>query len=168
MSAGVTVLGIDPGSTCTGWGVVRETSGVLSLVACGCIRPKSEQFSARIGEIFCDLSEIIALHQPQEAAVEDVFGGKSIMSALKLGQARGAAVAACAAHNLAVFSYPPTKVKQALVGAGRADKSQVAFMVARFLGLGAAPKWAADTSDALGVAVCHLNMRRMLKLTGQH
>ncbi len=90
------------------------------------------------------------------------------MSALKLGQARGAAVAACAAHNLAVFSYPPTKVKQALVGAGRADKSQVAFMVARFLGLGAAPKWAADTSDALGVAVCHLNMRRMLKLTGQH
>ena len=61
-----------------------------------------------------------------------------------------------------------TQVKQALVGAGRADKSQVAFMVARFLGLGAAPKWAADTSDALGVAVCHLNMRRMLKLTGQH
>lgn len=165
MSAPITVIGIDPGSTCTGWGIIKEVSGVLSLVDCGAIRPKAEEFSARIGEIFLCLSEIIERLAPEEAAIEDVFSGKSVMSALKLGQARGAAVAACAANRLLTASYPPTQVKQAVVGVGRAEKSQVSFMVGRLLGV--TPNWAADTGDALAVAICHLNLRRMARLTAK-
>lgn len=177
MSAKITVIGIDPGSTCTGWGIVQEVSGVLTLVDCGAIRPKAKEFSERIGEIFWALSQIIQAQNsghnfssspvnsmpPMEAAIEDVFGGKSISSALKLGQARGAAVAACALHKLAVSNYPPTRVKQAVVGVGRAEKSQVSFMVGRLLGC--QPNWALDTSDALAVAICHLNLRRLARFS---
>ena len=159
------VLGIDPGSQCTGWGIVREVSGVLELVACGTVRMGKEEFPERIGIIFKSLSEIINQYGPVEAAIENVFSGKNALSALKLGQARGAALASCVAHGLKVWSYEPTVVKKALVGTGRAEKTQVAFMVGRFLGM--KPHWAVDTSDALGVAICHLNMRRQARLLGQ-
>lgn len=161
----ITVIGIDPGSTCTGWGIVREAGGVLSLVDCGAIRAKGDEFSDRIGDIFLRLSGILDRIQPDEAAIEDVFSGKSVASALKLGQARGAAVAACSLHNLPVSNYPPTQVKQALVGAGRADKNQVSFMVGRLLNM--TPDWAADTGDALAVAICHLNNRRFARLAAK-
>ena len=160
---GVTVLGIDPGSQCMGWGVVREVSGQLTLVDCGTIRPKSSIFELRLGEIFDALSGIIARHAPGEAAVENVFVQKNVLSALKLGQARGAAIAACAAAKIPVTSYEPALIKKTIVGAGRAEKSQVSFMVGRMLGV--TPDWALDTSDALACAMCHLNMRRMQKLT---
>ena len=168
MSTKITVIGIDPGSTCTGWGVVQEASGVLTLVSCGAIRPKSKDFSERVGEIFLALSEVIESlklndYSYLEAAIEDVFGGKSIPSALKLGQARGAAVAACALHKLSVSNYPPTQVKQAVVGVGRAEKEQVNFMVGRLLGC--QPNWGMDTSDALAVAICHLNLRRLARFS---
>ena len=156
------VLGIDPGSQCTGWGVVKDVSGVLELVACGTVRTGKEDFPERIGRIFTELSAIIERYGPAEAAVENVFGGKNALSALKLGQARGAALASCAAHGLKIWSYEPTVVKKALVGTGRAEKAQVAFMVGRLLGV--KPDWAVDASDALGVAVCHLNMRRQARL----
>ncbi len=162
--ADLTVIGIDPGSQCLGWGVVREVSGVLSLVDCGAIRPKGDGFSERLGDLFLRLSGVIAGHGPAEAAVENLFTHKNMQSALKLGQARGVAVAACAAHAVPVFDYEPTVVKKTLVGAGRAEKAQVSFMVGRILGV--KPDWPADTGDALGVAVCHLNMRRMRRLTG--
>ena len=161
----VTVIGIDPGSTCTGWGIVRESGGVLDLLGHGAIRTKGNEFSDRIGDIFLRLSEILEQFQPDEAAIEDVFSGKSAASALKLGQARGAAVAACAGHRLPVFNYPPTQVKQALVGVGRAEKSQVSFMVGRLLNK--TPDWPVDTGDALAVAICHLNMRRFVKLAAK-
>ena len=164
MSA-ITIIGIDPGSTCTGWGVVREAGGQLSLVDCGAIRAKGEDFSARIGDIFMQLSDILEVTRPDEAAIEDVFAGKSVVSALKLGQARGAAVAACALHELPISNYPPTQVKQALVGVGRADKEQVSFMVGRLLNI--QPDWPADTGDALAVAICHLNMRRFARLAAR-
>lgn len=164
MSGALTVLGIDPGSQCLGWGLVREASGVLSLVACGTVRPKGDSFSARLGTLFTGLSGIVAEHAPDEAAVEQVFTHKNITSALKLGQARGVAVAACAAHGVPVSDYEPTQVKKSLVGAGRAEKSQVSFMVAQMLGCKA--DWAVDTGDALAVAICHLNMRRMNRLLG--
>ncbi len=164
-SAGIVVIGIDPGSACTGWGVVREAGGVLSLVDCGAIRARGADFSARVGEIFLRLSELLTRTRPAEAAIEDVFSGKSVASALKLGQARGAAVAACALHALPVFNYPPTQVKQALVGVGRAEKEQVSFMVGRLLNI--RPDWPADTGDALAVAICHLNQRRFARLTAQ-
>lgn len=156
------VLGIDPGSQCLGWGLVRESSGVLSLVACGTIRPKGESFSQRLGSLFLDLAAIVAEHRPDEAAVESVFTHKNVTSALKLGQARGVAVAACAAHGVPVTDYEPTQVKKMLVGAGRAEKSQVSFMVGQVLGC--KPDWPVDAGDALACAICHLNMRRMKRL----
>lgn len=158
----LTIIGIDPGSQCLGWGVVREISGVLSLVDCGAIRPKGDSFSARLGVLFTSLSVILEKHRPDEAAVESVFTHKNVVAALKLGQARGVAVAACAAHGVPVLDYEPTQVKKNLVGAGRAEKSQVAFMVGHMLGK--KPEWALDTSDALACAICHLNMRRMTRL----
>ncbi len=157
--ADITVIGIDPGSRATGWGVVREVSGVLRYVDCGVIRPSAEDdFAGRLAEIYNSLHAVIARLQPQEAAVEQVFAGNNATTALKLGQARGAAVAACAAHDLAVRDYEPRLVKKALVGVGSAEKAQVSFMVGRLLGR--KPDWAVDAGDALAVAVCHLGMRR--------
>ena len=163
-ASGVTVLGIDPGSQCLGWGVVREVSGVLRLVGCGTVRPKQEVFEQRLGEIFTALTAVIRQYSPDEAAVENVFVQKNVASALKLGQARGAAIAACTAASVPVIGYEPTLVKKTLVGSGRAEKAQVSFMVGRILGV--KPDWAVDAGDALGCAVCHCNMRRMRKLAG--
>ncbi len=157
----ITVIGIDPGSRITGWGIVQEVSGVLKLVDCGAIRTASSAkapFAERLAIIYTQLSKIISIHNPQEAAIEQVFTAKNAMTALKLGQARGVAVAACAQHNIAVFDYEPTLVKKSLVGTGRADKAQVAFMVGRLLN--SKQDFLADTSDALGIAICHLTMRR--------
>ena len=162
---GLTVIGIDPGSQCLGWGVVREVSGVLSLVDCGTLRPKGEAFSERLAALFAGLSSLVAEHRPGEAAVEDVFTHKNMLSALKLGQARGVAIAACAAHGVPVADYPPALVKKSLVGTGRAEKPQVAFMVGQILGV--KPTWPADASDALAIAICHLNMRRLNRLAGR-
>lgn len=158
------ILGIDPGSQCLGWGVVRELSGVLSLVDCGTVRTKGTDFSDRLGQIFHGLTAVINRVSPAEAAVENVFTHKNVLSALKLGQARGAAIAACAAQKVPVSDYEPTLIKKTLVGTGRAEKEQVSFMVGRILGV--KPDWALDTGDALACAICHLNMRRMRRLTG--
>ncbi len=161
----VTVLGLDPGSRVTGWGVVQEKSGQAKLVAQGTIRtPTQKSLSSRLGVIFEKMTELIKQYKPQEVAIENVFVGKHPQSALKLGQARGAALAACAIAGLCVAEYEPAKVKNALVGTGRAPKEQVAFMVAQILGV-KNPDWAEDASDALAVAVSHLNHRRMNRLT---
>ena len=162
---GILILGLDPGSRVTGFGLVREVSGTATLVEAGTIRCNQEEEAARLGHIHRELSRIIERHAPVEAAVEDVFTAKNARSALKLGQARGAALAACALAGLPVSGYPPTHVKKSLVGQGRAEKEQVAFMVAQVLGV-RKPEWAKDASDALAVAVCHLNERRMRRLTG--
>lgn len=172
----VTVIGIDPGSQVTGWGIVRETSGVLHLVDCGAVRTTSlrareasgtgkgepAEFSARLAHIYRELAQIVARYSPDEAAIEQVFTAKNAATALKLGQARGVAVAACASCHIGVSDYPPTLVKKTLVGVGRAEKSQVAFMVGRLLNTKA--EWPLDTSDALAVAICHLTLRRYAAL----
>lgn len=159
----VTALGIDPGSNITGWGVVRESSGRLELVANGVLRVKGSSFSERLAFIFHGLHDIIEEYRPQEAGVEQVFTAKNIMSAIKLAQARGAAVAACASFHLPVQDYEPTLVKKTLAGTGRAEKEQVAFMVARLLGR-AHIEGPLDTTDALAIAVCHLTLRRFRRL----
>lgn len=161
----VTVIGIDPGSRHTGWGVVRECSGVLQLVDCGVIStvPDSGSFSDRLARIFHELTSILTRLAPEEAAVEQVFTAQNAATALKLGQARGAAVAALASYGLPIHDYAPTLVKKTLVGTGRAEKDQVAFMVQRLLNV-RAQHWSPDTSDALGIAVCHLNLRRFAAL----
>lgn len=164
--AAITVLGLDPGSRNTGWGIVREESGVLTLVDTGVIRVEClGEMDVRLGAIFDALSGFLARHKPDEAAMEDVFVSKNVSSALKLGQARGAAMAACAVAGVRVHAYAPAEVKKSLVGVGKAEKTQVAFMVAQVLGC--RKTLAADASDALAVAVCHLNQRRFRRLAGE-
>ena len=160
-----TIIGIDPGSQKMGWGVIEEKSGVLRLVDCGIIRPKSKDFSERLGEIFIELQAVLLKYKPAEAAIEKVFTCKNVVSALKLGQARGIAVGACASVGVPVSDYEPTMVKKNLTGAGRAEKGQVSFMVGRILGV--KETWGEDAGDALAVGICHLNMRRFNKLAAK-
>jgi len=163
---GLIVLGLDPGTRVTGYGIVREISGQAELVDTGTIRtPVKKDMATRMGVIFDRLQELIRQHGPAEAAIESVFVSKNPSSAIKLGQARGACMAACATNDIPMGEYEPSRVKKNLVGVGNAPKSQVAFMVAHTLGV-KKPDWAEDASDALAIAICHLNERRMRKLTG--
>ncbi len=160
MAADRIILGVDPGSRCMGYGLVLERSGVLSLVEAGVVRPVEEAMSARLGLMYTRISELLHAHSPHEVAVENVFFARNSGSALKLGQARGAILAACGVHGAQVFGYEPTLVKKSLVGAGRAEKAQVSFMVGQLLGV--KPDWAEDAGDALALAICHLNHSRFL------
>jgi crossover junction endodeoxyribonuclease RuvC len=157
-----TVIGIDPGSIKMGWGVIREESGRLNLLGRGVIRPKAESFSQRLGELFISLNAVLRQYAPDEAAIENIFSCKSSMSALKLGQARGIAVGACASCAIPVADYEPALVKKSISGNGRADKSQVSFMVGRILGV--KEDWAEDAGDALAISICHLNTLRLRRL----
>lgn len=160
------VVGIDPGSRRTGWGLVSDVSGVLRLVDCGIVRTSpADSFPERLAAIYHALSQELAKHRPDEGAIEQVFTARNAQSALKLGQARGVAVAACAACGCPVYDYEPTVVKKAVVGVGRAEKEQVAFMVGRMLNLGG--KLPVDTTDALGVAICHLAQARLRRMTAR-
>lgn len=161
-NAGVTVIGIDPGSQCMGWGIVRELSGCPQSVAYGAIRARGDDFSQRLAFIYRELVAVLALHRPDEAAIEQVFTAKNAATALKLGQARGVAVAACAAFDIPVRDLAPTLIKKSLTGVGNAEKSQVSFMVGKLLNR--KPDWVADTGDALAAALCHLTMRRYDRL----
>lgn len=148
------ILGIDPGSRVTGYGVIVTQGHDIGFVACGTIRTGEEaDFSRRLLTIFQDLCDVIRHHQPTVAAVEDMFVDRNPRSALKLGHARGAAVVAALHNNLRVYDYPARKVKQTVAGYGQAEKSQVQHMVRTLLHLDAAPS--RDAADALAVAICH-------------
>lgn len=149
------VLGIDPGSQATGWGLVRGAVGKQpTFVDAGTIRPpKKTGFEARLMYVYSALIEVFEKYSPHEVAVEDVFYAKNVKSALKLGHVRGVALLAAAKAGRPVFSYSPARIKQAVTGTGRADKSQVTKMVTILLGLDKPPQ--ADAADALAVAVCH-------------
>jgi len=147
------ILGVDPGSLKTGYGVVDLKGNSVAAVAWGVIRlDDGDSFPDRLYKIHSELSRLILLYKPSEAAVEKVFLAKNASSALKLGQARGAAIVTCRASGLAVFEYSAKEIKQAATGYGAAPKEQVAGMVARLLGLhGPVPP---DASDALAMAFC--------------
>jgi crossover junction endodeoxyribonuclease RuvC len=149
----VRVLGIDPGSVVTGWGVIDTDGHRQQHVAHGCLRVGRGDMVERLGAIFTGLREVAETHQPDVVAIETVFVKENISSALKLGQARGAAICALATQGLAISEYAPTRIKQAVVGRGQADKSQVAHMVRVLLNLPETP--ASDAADALAVAICH-------------
>lgn len=149
------ILGIDPGSRKTGYGVICASGNKLEYIASGCVRTAGEDFPQRIKQIFDGIAEVISLHIPQHCAIEEVFMGKSAASALKLGQARGAAMSAALAQDLPVSEYSARKVKQALVGSGAADKSQVEHMVKILLAVEG--KLQEDAADALAIAICHAN-----------
>ena len=147
------ILGIDPGSRITGYGVVETTPRGVRYVASGCIRVKAEDFPSRLKQIFDGVSEIISVYQPRQMAIEQVFMHKNADSALKLGQARGAAICATLNHDLQVFEYAARQVKQALVGKGGADKLQVQHMVKILLSIQGEIQ--IDASDALAISLCH-------------
>lgn len=150
------ILGIDPGSRLTGYGVIDSLAGKLQFVACGVIKTTPNfPFAHRLNEIFDGINEVIRLHQPAVAAVEEVFMATNPRSALKLGHARGAAVVAAMQNGLLVHDYSPRSVKQAVAGYGQADKGQVQHMVRVLLRLSRPPS--TDAADALGVAICHAN-----------
>ena len=151
----VKVLGIDPGSRITGYGVIEAVGGSLSFVAAGRIRTPAGAMPARLGRIYKDVAELVQTHEPDVFAIEDVFLAHNPQSALKLGQARGVAIAAAVAANLEVFEYPARSVKKAVVGTGRATKAQVQHMVRVLLNLSGLP--APDAADALAIAICHVN-----------
>lgn len=158
------ILGIDPGSRATGYGVIESVGNRLKYVGCGCIRPTPGDHPARLKDIFRQLSSVIEEYSPQECAIEEVFLGKSVSSALKLGQARGAAMVACLHADLPVAEYPARTIKQSVTGSGAADKFQVQHMVRVLLGLQG--KLQADAADALAIAICHANTRvSMIKVS---
>lgn len=154
------ILGIDPGSRICGYGLINATGNKLEYISCGCIRIPGLPFPERLQIIHAGITEIIEKYCPQEAAIEEVFMGKSAGSALKLGQARGAAIVACTNLELPVAEYAATKVKQALVGNGRADKAQMQHMIKSLLSLSASPQ--EDAADALCIAVCHAHTQATL------
>ena len=160
--ASVAVIGIDPGSVCTGWGVVREESGVLRLLDCGAIRVKDTDFSARLASIYHELVGIVGRHTPQEAAVEQVFAARNAETALKLGQARGVAMLTPAMFGISVAEYAPNQVKKTVVGAGHADKNQIAMMLKILLPKAEPPS--ADAADALAIAITHAHHRQSAAL----
>lgn len=163
--ANVRILGLDPGSRRTGFGVVECRDGQLTLLAQGCLDVSTAQPVTRLRLIFEGLAALFGEHTPGEVAVERVFVSRNVDSALKLGQARGAALCAVPG-GVPVFEYAPRAIKLALVGSGGAEKFQVAHMVRVLLGVPG--PLTADAADALAVAVCHAHARRLSALAAQH
>jgi crossover junction endodeoxyribonuclease RuvC len=160
----VRILGLDPGSRRTGFGVVECRDGQLRLLAQGCLDVSGAAPAARLRLIFEGLAALFGEHTPGEVAVERVFVSRNVDSALKLGQARGAALCAVPG-GVPVFEYAPRAIKLALVGSGGAEKFQVAHMVRVLLGVPG--PLSADAADALAVAVCHAHARRLSALAAQ-
>jgi crossover junction endodeoxyribonuclease RuvC len=159
------VLGIDPGSRITGYGLVEQAGSRLVHVDNGAIFTDSAiDFPGRLKQIFDGLTRVIAEYRPDQVAIENIFFSTNAQSALKLGQARGAAIVAAVHAGLPVAEYSALQVKQAVVGRGRAEKGQVQKMLKALLGL---PETAqADASDALAVAICHINSYGLTRKTG--
>ncbi len=155
------VLGIDPGTAITGYGVVAETTrGEFVLLACGVIRtsPKQEM-PDRLLEIFQDLRGIIEEFTPDEVAVEKLFFGRNVTTAISVGQARGAILLACAIERIPIAEYTPAEIKQAVTGYGNADKLQIQQMVVNLLNLSETPQ-PDDAADGIAIAACHLQTAR--------
>lgn len=160
------ILGIDPGSRVTGYGVIRQTGRQLDYLGSGAIRTAVDDLPSRLKRIYAGVSEIIQQFQPDMFAIEQVFMAKNADSALKLGQARGTAIVAAVNQDLPVFEYAARLVKQTVVGIGSADKIQVQEMVTRILQLSDKPQ--ADAADALAIAITHAHsMQHSLKVAAQ-
>lgn len=161
------VLGVDPGTAITGYGVVGENSdGDIDLLACGVIRTApTTPMHLRLLEIYEDLRGIIREFRPDELAVEKLFFGRNVTTAIAVGQARGAILLAAASEGMEVVEYTPAEVKSAISGYGNAEKVQVQEMVRQLLRLESAPE-PDDAADGVAIAVCHLQMARYRRLGG--
>lgn len=159
------ILGIDPGSRITGYGLIKMQSNYQPIfIACGCIRIEKESLAFKLKRIHEVIAELIQTYLPQELAVEQIFFHENAESALKLGQARGAAIAAAALYDLRVHEYTARQVKKAVVGYGAADKQQIQHMIQHLLKLQEKPQ--VDAADALAIALCHAYMRQGLENLG--
>ncbi|MFT6599498.1 MAG: crossover junction endodeoxyribonuclease RuvC [Alloalcanivorax sp.] len=158
------LLGIDPGSRHTGYGVIEQVGNRSRALAFGTISTSGAEMAPRLGTIFAGLCEVMSTHQPEEVSIEKVFMARNPDSALKLGQARGAALTAVVQSGVPVFEYSARQVKQAVVGCGGAEKVQVAEMVKHLLGLEKRPQ--EDAADALAIALCHAHTRVSLARMG--
>ncbi len=159
LPAQVRILGLDPGSQRTGYAIVETQAGRVAYIVSGAIRTRGESLTERLQEIFCGVESLTSEFRPDEVAIERVFMHRNADSALKLGQARGAALSATFAVRPRVFEYAPREVKLAVVGTGSAQKEQVQLMVKHLLNI--AGPLAEDAADALAIAMCHAHSRRM-------
>lgn len=155
------ILGIDPGSRVTGYGVVKEEKRTLYYLDSGCIRTSDESLSQRLLQIFDGICQLMERFSPTEVAIEEVFMHQNPNSALKLGHARGVAMVAAASHRVPVNEYSAREVKLAVVGYGAAQKKQVQQMVTHLLKLNSSPQ--SDAADALAIAICHSHKRRLIR-----
>lgn len=163
----ITLLGIDPGSRITGYGVIQMQGRRLHYLGSGCIRITAEPLPLRLKQVFDGITEVIRQFQPDEIAIENVFLAKNADSALKLGQARGAAIVAACNSEIPVSEYAARLVKKAVVGTGSADKKQMQHMVTQILKLPGTPQ--EDAADALGIAICHAHSRQqMISMAGSN
>lgn len=159
LPAQVRILGLDPGSLRTGYAIIETQATRLAYIASGAIRTRGESLTERLQEIFAGVESLASEFRPDEVAIERVFMHRNADSALKLGQARGAALSATFAIRPRVFEYAPREVKLAVVGTGAAQKEQVQLMVKRLLNI--AGPLGEDAADALAIAMCHAHSRRL-------
>lgn len=162
------VLGIDPGTATTGWGLVSRDGDALSLVDYGTIGTSPDvALPQRLQTIYRELGEIVARHHPDAAAVEKIFFNKNARTAMAVGQARGVALLAVADAGLPLHEYTPLEVKQSVCGYGRASKEQIQKLVKMLLGLEFIPQ-PDDAADAIAVAICHIHSARLQALVATH
>ncbi|CDZ78193.1 Crossover junction endodeoxyribonuclease RuvC [Legionella massiliensis] len=154
------ILGIDPGSRITGYGLIKEENRKIQYLDSGCIRTSEGELSQRLLQIFDGICQLMDEYSPDEVAIEQVFIHQNPSSALKLGHARGVAMVAAASHRIMVNEYSPREIKQSVVGYGAAQKEQVKHMVVSLLMLNSPPQ--SDAADALAIAICHSHMRHGL------
>ncbi|ROQ19645.1 Holliday junction endonuclease RuvC [Marinimicrobium koreense] len=160
------ILGIDPGSRKTGFGVIERIGGKVAYITSGVIRVPEGSLPERLKVIFDAITQIVQQQSPDVVAIEQIFMAKNASSSLKLGQARGAAITAAVVQDLSVYEYEARKVKQSVVGTGAADKAQVQHMVKALLRLPGTPQ--EDAADALAVALCHANTQdQLIALAGK-
>jgi crossover junction endodeoxyribonuclease RuvC len=151
------LLGIDPGSAITGFGIIRQTGSKLELIDFGTIRTnKNDTLALKLKTIYDGVVEIIEKNKPDQMAIENVFYSENIRTALVIGHARGVAMLAAINRQIPVAEYSPREIKQSVVGNGAAAKEQVSYMVKKILNLKGTPQ-PVDASDALGIAICHYN-----------
>jgi crossover junction endodeoxyribonuclease RuvC len=156
----ILVMGIDPGVANTGFGVVRVAGGTMTAVDGGVIEaPAGQPLEARLARIHAELEKLISWHEPVAVALENLYFGKNVQSAVAVGQARGVAMLAAGQHQIPCFDYTPQAIKLAVCGSGSAAKRQVQHMVGTLLGLARAPE-SDHTADALAVAICHAGHAR--------
>jgi crossover junction endodeoxyribonuclease RuvC len=161
------VLGIDPGTAITGYAIVEEEGSELALVALGAIRtPAGTPLPQRLQTIYAELQEVVAAHEPESSAVEELFFSRNVRTAMSVGHARGVTLLALADAGLPIAEYTPQQVKEAVTGYGNAGKRQVQRMVRMLLGLSAIPR-PDDAADAAAVAICHLHRARLEGLLGE-